>query len=176
MTQYVFFNELTVPQVEQVNNIFFDNSEVKSFKDEEAKKKFHQKYLGIYQDKHADHFICAVDNENVIGYICGAIDSKNEKELFVCLSHYNVFEDLYDSYPAHLHINVSLKFSSKGLGSKLINFYEKHLIGFNIQGVHLITNPGARNVNFYQKNLYSFSCEREFKGHPLLFLGKTLSH
>ena len=175
MITFKYFNTLTREQKFKVDEIFFDTSSIKIFEDDEAKKKFHQKYLGIYQQKYEQHFICALQDDEVIGYICGALDSINEKELYVCLTHFNVFEDFYIKYPAHLHINMSRDASGKGAGSKLIEKYEEHLIEHKVSGVHLITSPSARNVHFYQKNNYSFTCERNFKGHPLLFMGKNLT-
>lgn len=176
MISFRFYNSLTTEQKFEVDKIFFETSTVKKFESVDAKEKFHQKYLGIYQQKHTQHFICALEAEEVIGYICGALDSINEKELYVSLVHFKVFEDLYAKYPAHLHINMSPKASGKGVGSKLIEKYEQHLQKSDIRGVHLITSPDARNVHFYQKNHYSFTCERSFEGHPLLFMGKNLSY
>lgn len=175
MITYKLFNELDRIQKRLVNDIFFSTSSIKIFENSEAKERFFQKYLGIYQLKHPDHFICASEDEKILGYICGAVNSKSERELYISLLHFKVFEDFYEKYPAHLHINISPEFSGKGLGSKLIKKYEEHLIDLGIIGVHLITNPTSRNVHFYQKNDYSFTCEREFNGHRLLFMAKTLS-
>lgn len=156
---------------DMVVEIFFESSSKKVFKSDTEKNDFLYKYLGFYKDKYPNIFLVALMDDKVLGYICGARDSKFENELYDFLPHYSLFEDLYEKFPAHLHINLSQNSRGLGVGSKLIEAFEEIV---STSGVHLITGPKARNRSFYLKNNYTFECLREFRGLELLFMGKTL--
>lgn len=176
MNRYMYYSDLNSEQKKSVDFIFFETSSIKEFESTKIRQQFHQKYLGFYQEYYPEHFICVLENENVLGYICGAIDSINDIRFFENLTYFHLFADLYKKYPAHLHINMGPSSSGKGLGSKLIRKYEQHLLDHDVNSVHLITSPKARNINFYKKNHYSFTCKRVCKGQTLLFMGKSLTH
>lgn len=175
MICFKHFKELSQQQIEAVNAIFFETSAIKEFKSEEAKEHFHYKYLGFYQQHSPSNFFALFQDELLMGYICGVLDSSDQSELFELHPYYNLFADLYDQYPAHLHINFSLQATGQGLGSLLIQHFEEHLKKQKVSGVHLITSPQARNVHFYQKNGYDFLVERNFKESSLLLMGKSLT-
>jgi GNAT superfamily N-acetyltransferase len=155
---------------EQIIEIFLESSTVKAFSSQEAMDNFIYKYLGYYMDKYPSWILVALNGNNVLGYICGLPDSKLQQELYEKLDHYELFDDLYPEFPAHLHINLSDDARGKGIGSRLINNFSGLLKQSSIKGVHIITSPVARNVGFYKKNEFDKLIERDNK----LFMGKTL--
>lgn len=176
MISYKFFKELTDQEIKKVEEIFFETSAIKEFTSDQAKSNFKYKYLEYYQTHHPENFISILHDNILLGYICGVDNSQEAIELYKLLPHYATFEEYFDQYPAHLHINLSLASTGLGIGSKLITFFEKYLASKSIKGVHLITSPSSRNVHFYQKNQYNFAVEKCFEDAALLFLGKSLTH
>ena len=73
------------------------------------------------------------------------------------------------AYPAHLHINLLPEYQHKGIGTRLTQHFEDHLIGQNVRGVHLQTTSHNRKaVPFYEKLGFEILQETAIKGHPLL--------
>ncbi|MGD8192364.1 GNAT family N-acetyltransferase [Brevibacillus ginsengisoli] len=71
-------------------------------------------------------------------------------------------DNLYEQYPAHLHINVLPEYQSFGIGSLLISQFEKHLQGQRVPGVHLRTsNNNQKAIPFYHKKGYSLLYEEK---------------
>lgn len=163
---------ITERYYQQVTEIFFESSGIKNFKSDQHKKDFLYKYLGYYFSNHADLFFVMLDDDKVQGYICGVLDSNQCKELFEIVSHYHIFRDLYDKFPAHLHLNTHYLSRGKGVGEKLINFFCNEISVS--QGVHIITSSHARNVNFYEKNGFKKVEERLYTQNDLLFMGRRL--
>ena len=155
---------------DEVVNIFFESSSVKEFTDEKSKEEFLYKYLGYYKENYPEFFLVATFENKVLGYICGSPNSLDDSELLGLLPHFGVFKDLYDDFPAHLHINLARASRGMGVGSKLVQRFESICRG----GVHLITSPTARNKSFYLKNGYNFNDIRVFSGSDLLFMGKSI--
>ena len=135
---------------DEVVNIFFESSSVKEFTDENSKAEFLYKYLGYYKVNYPEFFLVATFENQVLGYICGSPSSLNDSELLELLPHFSVFKDLYDDFPAHLHINLTEASRGRGIGSELIQRFES----ICSVSVHLITSPTARNRDFYNKNGY----------------------
>ena len=106
-------------------------------------------------------------------------DTRAHPELYRIAAHIPLFDDLYDAYPAHLHINLTSAARGHGLGGRLIAALEENLRSTGVPGLHLVTDPHARNVSFYRKNGFTHAVERPLTtsdGHtaPLLLLGKEL--
>lgn len=175
MINYKTYSDLNNSQKNKVNQIFFQNSSVNKFEDLKSKDAFFYKYLGHYQQNYPDLLITIMEDSTVLGYICGSSDSQNDKILYELVNYYNLFSDYFNDYPAHLHINISQKFTGKGLGGLLLSRFERKLTQLNCKGVHLVTGVDSRNISFYRKNGYGFAVERKFKSTPLLFLSKSLS-
>lgn len=157
---------------QQVIDIFFESSGIKRFKSDQHKKEFLYKYLGYYFMNYPEYFFVMLKGNKVQGYICGVLDSSLCKELYDIVPHYSIFSDLYDEFPAHLHINTHHLSRGKGVGKELINFFCRKILAS--QGVHIITSPNARNVNFYEKNDFKKIATRQHSEHELLFMGRHL--
>lgn len=69
---------------------------------------------------------------------------------------------LTDEYPAHLHINILPEYQHMGIGSRLIDTFEKHVKNLGVSGVHLVTSSrNMRAVPFYMKMGYRVLCEKD---------------
>lgn len=113
----------------------------------------------------------------VLGYICGVADTRAHAELYRVAAHVPIFDDLYTSYPAHLHINLTAASRGLGLGGRLVESLSSAVAAAGAGGIHLVTSPGARNVSFYRRQGFIDAVERTLptgggQGVPLLFLGK----
>jgi ribosomal protein S18 acetylase RimI-like enzyme len=156
----------------QLREIFFESSARKNFNDDAEREIFYQKYLGSYLMLAPDlTFVCW--ESKLLGYITGILDS-DATEISSLQPHLTTFKDLFQRFPAHLHINMHHEARGRGIGSKLLIEFEKKIKLNNVFGVHLITSPSSRNCDFYRKNGYTFEAERSFLGTGLLFMGKSL--
>ncbi|MBL7666043.1 MAG: GNAT family N-acetyltransferase [Bacteriovoracaceae bacterium] len=156
--------------VTEIQNIFFETSTKTDFKNPEEKLTFFEKYCGYYLKHHPNFFFLALHENKIVGYLCGAVNSASETELYTILSHYGLFEDQYLKYPAHLHMNLTAKLQGQGIGTLLVEAFVNKLKETKVKGMHIITAPKARNVGFYQKNNFAYQLERDGK----LFMGKMI--
>jgi GNAT superfamily N-acetyltransferase len=153
----------------QLVEIFWETSARQSFSSDEEKAAFRHQYLDAYLN---DVVFVAAEGERVLGYILCQLDTLAKKSEWS--PHLALFADLYEQYPAHLHINFRSDSRGAGLGSGLVKALEESLLRRNTRGLHLITAAEARNVSFYNKNGFSHQVAREWKSSALLFMGKTL--
>lgn len=155
----------------EVEEIFFESSAKKDFKTPEEKEAFYYKYLGFYLDKYPDLALVA-EGQRVLGYTVGALDSKDH-DLQKLQPHLNLFQEFFDKFPAHLHINCHALSRGMGIGSLLIKELEKLFKMHGAIGYHIMTSPDARSQDFYRKLGLNFEVIREFNGGQILFMGKT---
>jgi ribosomal protein S18 acetylase RimI-like enzyme len=111
--------------------------------------------------------------KKILGYLSGCKNSKKALEKLE-VPGFNLFEDMFVLYPAHLHINFHPDCRGRGLGSKLIEHYCEILRSEKIKGLHLVTSPEAKNVNFYLKLNFLDQKARVFGKSQLLFMGLKL--
>lgn len=169
----LIISSITEQFVEDTKEIFFESSPKKSFKDFNEKQKFSYKYFDYYLQHHREYFLIARQDLKVLGYVCAALESKKCSELYELLPHYNIFEDQFDSYPAHLHMNTHYSSRGMGVGSQLVDAFVERFSNLT-SGVHIITSPSAQNVHFYEKNKFEKIIEKDFLGSKLLFMGRKL--
>jgi len=167
---------------EQVRTIFFATSAIQVFSSDDHRKQLEWKYLGWYLESQRPMFFVAeepspgesTEEAKILGYIACCPDTKSATELLSINPYLEIFSDLYDSYPAHLHINLAEASRGQGLGSQLIQHLEGILRDQGIRGLHLVTSPDARNRSFYRKNGFHVEFVRPYKGTMMLFMGKSL--
>lgn len=162
-----FTLELKTP----VDEIFFESSAKKDFKNEEEREAFRYKYLGFYLEKYPDLALVA-QGETVLGYTVGALDSKDQA-LQRIQPHLNLFQEYFDKFPAHLHINCHALSRGMGIGSLLIKRLEELFVKHGVMGYHIMTSPDAKSRDFYRKLGLNFEVIKEFHGAQILFMGKT---
>ncbi len=156
----------------EIREIFFESSSRTIFENEQEKESFFHKYLGFYLENYPEHVYLALENENLLGYLCGVVDSSKEEKLNHLLSHYQIFSNYYPDYPAHLHMNVTESARGKEVGASLLEAFCVELKKQNIKGLHIITSIQARNRHFYSKNSFLFEKQHQ----NLLFMGRTISN
>lgn len=156
--------------IEDLREIFFQTSARKVFVSNEEKELFFYSYLGVYLDQF-NEFSQFASIPKIVGYCVGSPVTSNA-QLMELQPHLKLFEDLYSSFPAHLHINFLPNYQGQGLGSKLLLAFEQNLCGRNIPGLHIITASNSRNVSFYRRLGFTIEVEREYNGNLLLFMAK----
>lgn len=166
----VTFEEKYLPEVTE---IFFESSTRKTFKDEEEKARFFEKYVGFYLRHFPQLAIVAIDQGRVMGYVVAAPETSGA-ELDALQPHLRVFKDSFKDYPSHLHINCHFESRGKGIGSLLMGEIERRLKALKVHGLHIMTGPGAANKNFYSRLGFDFETKLDFHGSPILLMGKKL--
>lgn len=159
--------------IEQIKNIFYLSSSLKEFSSPERKEAFYKRWCGDYITLYPEDFTIMIEDEKVLGYLSGCLNS-NEALSKVEVPGFSVFADLFQKYPAHLHINFHPDCRGMGLGSRLVNGFCEELRQRKIFGVHLVTSPGAANIPFYQRLGFDYEDQRDFNQMTLLFMGKKL--
>lgn len=148
-----------------ITDIFFRSSVRQSFESDEARARFLATWTGWYlSEGAADVWLSLDDAGTVIGYLTGCRDSRAARPLFTTVPRYDAFADLFDRFPAHLHVNVHPDHRNGGIGAALV----EHFAAVCGTGVHVVTGAGARNAAFYRRHGFTEAVERG----GLLFLGR----
>ena len=157
---------------EEIKEIFFLSSSIKSFSTEERKEDFFKRWCGDYILHYSDQFYVMVDGDTkkVLGYLSGCDNSIDSLSKLV-IPGPECFKDMFEEYPAHFHINFHPDCRGKGFGSKLVEYYCRKLVTKNIPGVHIITSTDANNISFYRQMKFSYENVQVFGKAQLLFMG-----
>lgn len=155
----------------EVKEIFFESSTRKSFSSEEEREAFFYKYVGFYLKRFPDYCFVASEGK-ILGYIVGSLVSR-DPELYSIQPHMNLFEDQFQEYPGHLHINCHAESRGKGMGARLVSHLEEALKN-KIKGFHIMTGIDSANKSFYLRLGFSEIVSKDFQGSPILLMGKSL--
>ncbi|MGE3974002.1 MAG: GNAT family N-acetyltransferase [Bdellovibrionales bacterium] len=160
----------------QLEEIFFLSSVKTQFSSPEEKKNFFHKWTEYYFQSEPQHIYLAIDDQGqLLGYLMGCVSSYGASEFYEKRNPgYALFQDLFDSYPAHLHINCHPRSRGQGAGKKLVEHFVKELALAKIPGLHIVTASGARNVQFYRNCGFDFEEQRLLNKVPLLFMGRKI--
>ncbi len=150
----------------QVEEIFFESSTKKEFKDQAEKIEFEWKYLGFYLTHFSQYAWLAIYEGKVLGYVIG-MPHTNDPELNHIQPHLKAFEEQFKLFPAHLHINCHHETRGKGIGKALILRLIAQLRVEKISGLHIMTDTTSENRFFYQRLGFDF----EFVSGHVLFMG-----
>ena len=171
------FNEISIVQkmevLDSIKNIFFESSSVKEFKDFESKDVFFKRWCGDYLTHYPQYFYLMFENNKLLGYLSGCL-STNDSLSVLNVPGVQLFSDLYEDFPAHLHINFSAECRGKGLGSILVEHFLGKCRLKQIKGVHLITSLEAKNVTFYRRLGFNKEFPRLHSNFTQLFMGMIL--
>tara|TARA_R110002072_G_scaffold64203_4_gene159627 strand:+ start:71678 stop:72229 length:552 start_codon:yes stop_codon:yes gene_type:complete len=161
--------------VDQVKEIFFLQSNKKTFENDLEKNKFFNRWLNVYIKNFPDQFYLALKEEKVLGYLCYCQDTIAFIHKFGSLGGQEYFQNEMIDFPAHLHINV--RTPGMGIGELLMNYTCEKLHRDNITGVHIITSPDSLNVSFYKRHDFNFTQAHTLKdGVELFFMGRVLQN
>lgn len=143
---------------EQLTEIFFESSTKKDFKDQKEKDAFFWKYVGFYLSHYSEYAWLAIQDGKLLGYVLG-MPATNNSDLYAIQPHLEAFKEYFKSYPAHLHVNCHINARGKGIGKLLVLKLLEQLKDENVQGLHIMTGPTAKNKVFYQKLGFNFEVE-----------------
>lgn len=164
-------DEATLEDQKAIEEIFFESSSIKDFKDEKEKIDFKFKYLDYYKDK---KFFFYKKHQEVLGYICGVL--KTSENMFDLYPYYKELNpSLLERFPSHLHINLSKKSRGRGIGSLLIEHFIQSLKREKICGVHIFTGTKSRNISFYEKNSFGFALSVRYHKSLIKFMAREIS-
>ena len=169
--------ELSSTELADTIRIFFETSTVKSFENPKFKELFLYRYFGYYQEFYPEYFLIALDGKKencVVGYTCGHPMTFSDIAIDKLQTSLDLFKEIEDEYPAHLHINVSANAQGQGVGSFLISAIEDLFAKKSISGVHIITSCGSKNVKFYERNGFDFKLYKKVNNAKLLLMGKRI--
>jgi GNAT superfamily N-acetyltransferase len=157
----------------QIDAIFFESSNTKSFESAVARAAFRKRWLGRYLEHDPGYAYLAFADGDVVGYLVGAADDPALASRFADIEYFSVLSELTKQFPAHLHVNIAPDFRNRGIGGRLIDRFAADVKAVGVPGVHVVTSAGALNVGFYNRNGFS-EIARAGKGGQLVFLGRRL--
>jgi ribosomal protein S18 acetylase RimI-like enzyme len=154
---------------QDIQEIFFESSTKKNFTSNQEREEFRWKYLDFYLTHYPEYAWLAVKGNKLLGYILG-MPQTTDARLWEIQPHLKYFSDLYERFPAHLHLNTHADSRGQGVGSvlmqKMLHQFQHH----GLAGVHIMTGPSAQNRHFYGKMGFDFTLERE----GIYFMARSL--
>lgn len=159
-----------------VREIFFLSADPRNVSADPAKNEvFFEKWAGYYLRQCPEWILLAWRGNELLGYLMCEPDSTRALAFYAARNPtYALFKDRFTDFPAHLHMNSHPTARGQGVGALLVKELVVRLREAMVNGVHLITSPPQRNVNFYRKNGFTTEVLREWRGYPLLFMGRKL--
>lgn len=159
----------------ELDQIFFEASNTKSFASESDRETFRERWLGRYLKHDAALAFIAVDtSRSIAGYVVGAADDPGQSRRFDDVGYFADFRDLTARYPAHLHVNLAPAFRNQGIGGQLIGAFIAEAKRQGAHGAHVVTSANARNVRFYSRNGFREEGRLCRDGREIVFLARTI--
>lgn len=157
----------------EIDAIFFESSNKKSFESEDASTAFRERWLGRYLKYDPGFAYLAFTGEDIVGYLVGAVDDPALAPRFADIDYFAALAELTRQFPAHLHVNIAPAFRNRGIGGRLIDRFVADAEAAGAPGVHVVTSAGAQNIGFYNRNGF-LEIARTGKGGQLVFLARRL--
>lgn len=160
----------------KIREIFFLSADPKNISDDQTKNDaFFAKWTGYYFSYEPQMILLAWEGDKLLGYMMIGTNSRKALAYYDTKNpSYRVFADKFDEFPAHLHMNCHPSARGQGTGTFLVEDACARLSKVGLKGLHLVTSPSQRNVGFYRRNEFATEVQREWKGFPLLFMGRKL--
>jgi len=164
------------PALQALEEIFFESSARTSFASEDERTAFRERWTGYYLRRQRRHVLLwQAPDRSFAGYLTGCTDSEGAQPLYQAIGSYGLFTDLFDSFPAHLHVNCHAHWRGQGIGAKLVEGFAEDCRVAGVPGLHIVTAEGARNIDFYHRLGFAFLDTRTWAGRRLLFMGRSLT-
>lgn len=158
-----------------IDAVFFESSNTKSFASDAARAAFRERWLGRYLANDARFARLALANETTVaGYIVGAIDDPALAARFADIGHFKAFAELTRRYPAHLHVNLGPAYRGHGLGARLVEGFCDDARSAGAKGVHVVTGRDSRNVGFYRRAGFAPLAAAGEDAQAVVFLARAL--
>ena len=159
----------------EIDEIFYEASNVQSFDDDQHRTSFRWLWLGRYLAEEPEHALVALrGDESVCGYLVGSLRDPAPRPEFAELSYFADFAAETARFPAHLHINVAADMRGQGIGELLVCAFAAHAIGTATKGMHVVTGEGMRNVRFYERLGFREVARAKRSGSHVVMLAKAL--
>ena len=125
-------------------------------------------YIAYFLDHEPEHCFVAVDDREVVGYIVGTENPAKYEEKITAyrnratdksrIDHERkTVEKFRNTFPAHLHINLSARAQGKGMGHELLKAFERSVHSPIFLGVR---DDRPQAIRFYEKEGFQ-EIERE---------------
>ncbi len=125
---------------------------------------YYRRWTGHYL-RECRELVLLAGEDPVVGYLMGCHDSMAVAD---DIFYIRAFADLYATYPAHFHVNVSPSAQGRGLGRALI---ESSLA--DAPPCHVVTSARAANRAFYDNLGFMDAHPRRVAGRELILLGRA---
>ena len=160
----------------QIDHIFFESSNTKTFASEAERQAFRTRWLGRYLEHYPEWaYVARTSDDEVAGYLVGSIVDPAKTPLFSDIGYFKDFAALTARYPAQLHVNLAPERRGLGIGSRLMSAFATDLARAVVPGVHVVTSRGVRNVSYYAANGFEEAGSTMWNGRELVFLGRKLN-
>ena len=157
-----------------IEEIFFLSSSAQTFDSDDARQRFLDAWTGYYRESEPGGILLYLAPDGrVAGYLTGCRDSKAATQLYADIDSYRLFEDRFDAYPAHFHVNCHPDHRNRGIGGRLVAAFLADCRGRGIVGVHVVSAEGARNVGFYRKCGFEVVARHCWRDRELICLGRA---
>lgn len=161
---------------EAIEAIFFESSGGGRFNSEASRAAFRERWLGRYLTHYPQYvFVALTPGNEVIGYLVGCLDDPSRNRLFSDISYFAEFAHLTRKYPAHLHINLTTRWRSQGIGKRLVSTFADCAVEAGVPGLHVITGEGHRNNRFYVACGFVQLGSAVWNGNRIVFFGRKLA-
>jgi GNAT superfamily N-acetyltransferase len=158
-----------------VEEIFFLSAGPRDFATPEDRREFLERWTGYYRACEPEGILLALGRSGrVAGYLTGCRDSRGALRLYRDIPYFDLFEDYFEAFPAHFHINCHPRYRNKGIGTRLVTAYLERCADQGLPGVHVVTAAAARNVVFYRRCGFAVSVTRRWRGEDLMLLAARL--
>ncbi len=169
-----YLDVISTPNVEsEIDAIFFESSNTRSFESDVQRAAFRERWLGRYLKHDPGFAYLAFAGGDVVGYLVGAIDDPALASRFADIGYFAALREVTRQFPGHLHVNVAPAFRNQGVGGQLIECFVKDAKTAGAPGVHVVTNADAPNVSFYNRNGF-LEIARTGKSGQLVVLGRRI--
>jgi GNAT superfamily N-acetyltransferase len=156
----------------EIDAIFYEASNIKTFADERERAVFRERWLGRYlTDEPAWSYLAVASDGSVAGYLVGSIGKPKRIE---DVGSFEDFAPFTADYPAYLHVNLAPAFRNRGIGRGLVAAFAADAARAGAKGMHVVTGAGARNVGFYERAGFSILARTPTSGRELVLLARKL--
>jgi GNAT superfamily N-acetyltransferase len=125
---------------------------------------YYERWTGYYLAECRELVLLAGEGP-VVGYLMGCHDSMAVAD---SIFYIRAFADLYATYPAHFHVNVSPTAQGRGIGGALVETFLA-----SAPPTHVVTAARAANRAFYDSLGFTDAHSRRVAGRELILLGRA---
>lgn len=154
--------------------IFFETAVRQTFATTAEREAYRHRWYDRYTYRCRATIFAALDDQaKPIGYVLACPFDVRKVPSFSDIGHFEVFSDLIDRYPAHLHVNVTTAWQSRGVGRALVERGIAACRTAGALGIHVVTAADAPNIGFYDRCGLVEVARRAYDGRLLVMLATT---